>query len=263
MKAKIFNLLIACVVVLTAEFMFLSTTYAQTAPGTESTAVGPDLSGVWQRSSRGAALTAEEPPMTAWGQERFEAARPGRGPTAALTTETNAPELRCAPMGIPATYFRPRPIEIIQLPGRVIMLLEVENFWRIIYTDGREFPEFPLPTWNGYAIGHYEDDTLVSEARNFKGWESAERQRWLDRLGHPFSDELKVIERMRRVDHDTLENEITIVDPIAYERPWTATMIFSLREGVELEEFICQEADNRAFEEFERQLLEYGNEASE
>ncbi len=263
MRTKISNLPIGCVVVFTAGFVFLSTTYAQTAPGTESVIVGPDLSGVWQKSSPGAALTAEEPPMTAWGRERFEAARPGRGPTALLSTETNAPELQCAPMGIPATYFRPRPIEIIQLPDRVIMLLEVESFFHIIYTDGREFPEFPLPTWNGYAIGHYEDDALVVETRNFKGWESEDRQRWIDRLGHPFSDELTVIERMRRVDHDTLENEITIVDPISYERPWSATMIFSLREGVELAEFICLEADNRAFQEFERQLLDYEPETSE
>jgi hypothetical protein len=201
--------------------------------------------------------------MTAWGQERFALARPGRGPTATQSTETNAPELQCAPMGIPATYFRPRPIEIIQLPDRVIMLLEVENFFRIIYTDRREFPDFPLPTWNGYAIGQYEGDTLVIETRNFRGWQSEERQRWLDRLGHPFSDELTVIERMRRVDRDTLENEITIADPIAYERSWMATVTFSLREGIELEEFICQEADNRAFAELERQLLEYGREAPE
>jgi hypothetical protein len=161
-------------------------------------------------------------------------------------------------MGIPATYFRPRPFEIIQLTDRVIMLLEVENLWRIIYTDGREFPENPLATWNGYATGHYESDVLIIETRHFRGWESEDRPRWLDRLGHPFSDELTVVERLRRLDHDTIENVITIDDPTAYEQPWTATMTFSLREGVELEEFICQERDNLAFEALERQLLEYG-----
>jgi hypothetical protein len=235
----------------------LPTAYAQTGWSITMPDDVPDLSGVWEKSSFGSSLPTEEPPFTEWGRERFELARPGRGPTAAESTETNAPEVLCEPMGIPATYFRPRPFEIIQLPGRVLMLIEVENFFRIIYTDGREFPDFPLPTWNGYAIGHYEGDTLVVETRNFRGWQSEERQRWVDRMGHPFSDELTVIERLRRIDHETLENEITIIDPIAYERPWSATMTFSLREGVEIEEFICSEADNRAFQEFEQQLLEY------
>ena len=223
----------------------------------------PDLSGVWQKSSYGSSLPTEEPPFTEWGRERFDLALPGRGPTAAESAETNAPEVLCEPMGIPATYFRPRPFELIQLRGRVLMLIEVENFFRIIYTDGREFPEFPLPTWNGYAIGRYEGDTLVIETRNFRGWQSEQRQRWVDRMGHPFSEELTVIERLRRVDHETLENEITIIDPVAYERPWSATLTFSLREGVELEEFICSEADNREFQEFERQLLEYGGDDAE
>ena len=219
----------------------------------------PDVSGVWEKASYGSSLPVQEPPFTEWGRARFDLALPGRGPTATETTETNAPEVLCEPMGIPATYFRPRPFEIVQLPGRVLMLLEVENFFRIIYTDGRTFPDFPLPTWNGYAIGHYEGDTFVIETRNFRGWQSEDRQRWVDRMGHPFSDELTVIERLRRTDEDTLENEITIIDPVAYTEPWSATMTFSRREGVELEEFVCSEADNRAFQEFERQLLEYGN----
>jgi len=260
MRTGVSRLMIAWCALVASDCLFSAMTHAQTTLGAEPTAVVPDLSGVWQKSSSGAALTEDEPPMTVWGQETFALARPGRGPTASLGDETNAPELQCAPMGIPATYFRPRPIEIIQLPDRVVMLLEVENFFRVIYTDGRDFPDFPLPTWNGYAIGHYEGDALVIETRNFRGWESEERQRWLDRLGHPFSNELTLIERIRRVDHDTLENVMTIVDPIAYERPWTATMTFSLREGIELEEFICQEADNRAFAELERRLLEYGRE---
>jgi len=223
----------------------------------------PDLSGIWEKSSYGSSLSTEEPPFTEWGRERFDLALPGRGPTATQHTETNAPEVLCEPMGIPATYFRPRPFEIVQLPDRVLMLIEVENVFRIIYTDGREFPDFPLPTWNGYAVGSYDGDTLVVETRNFRGWQSEDRQRWVDRIGHPFSDELTVVERFRRIDENTLENEITIIDPIAYEEPWSATLSFSRREGVELEEFICSEADNRAFQEFERQILEYGNQPVE
>lgn len=200
----------------------------------------PDLSGVWQKDFSSATPLAPKPPMTPWGQERFDLAKPLHGPRTASATESNTAELQCLPMGFPASYFRPRPFEIIQLPDRAVMLFEIDHFWRIIYMDGREFPEVPLSTWNGYSIGHYEGDTLVIETRHILGWKSENQQRWLDRLGHPFSNELRIVERIRRVDEDTLENQITIDDPVAYERPFMGTLNFRTRD-FELAEFICQE----------------------
>lgn len=213
---------------------------ASAAQGQAESTAPPDLSGVWQRSFSGTSSLVAEPPLTSWGQERFEIAKPIHGPRTTSATEANAAELQCLPMGIPATYYRPRPFEIIQLPDRVLMLFEVDHFWRVIYLDGRDYPEVPLHTWNGYSIGHYEGDTLVVETRHFIGWASEDNQRWLDRLGHPFSDELRLVERIRRIDHETLENEVTIDDPIAYTRPWTGTLPFRTRD-FELAEFICQE----------------------
>ena len=112
--------------------------------------------------------------------------------------------------------------------------------WREIHMDGRPFPDVPLGTWMGYSVGRYDGDALVVETRQFRGWEE-NAQRWLDRLGHPFSDELKVTERFRRTAPGTLVNEITIEDPIAYTKPWTATMNYRLRENFEMGEFVCNE----------------------
>jgi len=143
-------------------------------------------------------------------------------------------------MGVPGTYFRPRTFQFVQLETRTLMLFEVDRMWREIHMDGRGFPEVPLGTWMGYAIGRYEGDALVVETRQFRGWE-ANAHRWLDRLGHPFSDELTVTERFRRTSRETLVNEITIDDPVAYTRPWTATMNYRLRQDFEMGEFICNE----------------------
>ncbi len=200
----------------------------------------PDLEGVWQRSSPGSVSLVPEPPLTVWGQERFDLAKPIHGPRTTSATEANAAELHCLPMGFPGSYYRPRPFEIIQLPDRALMLFEVDHFWRIIYLDGRDFPEVPLHTWNGYSIGHYEGDTLVIETRHIIGWESEQNQRWLDRLGYPFSDEISLVERIRRIDDETMEDVVTIDDPVAYTEPFTGTLNFRLRE-FELAEFICQE----------------------
>ena len=168
------------------------------------------------------------------------AARPIHGPRTVSPAESNAAELRCLPMGIPGTYFRPRTFQFVQLETRALMLFEVDRMWREIHLDGRSFPDVPLGTWMGYAVGRYEGDTLVVETRQFRGWEE-NAQRWLDRLGHPFSDELKVTERFRRTSRETLVNEITIDDPVAYSRPWTATMNYRLRQDFEMGEFICNE----------------------
>jgi|TARA_B110000263_G_C15294368_1_gene504887 hypothetical protein len=200
----------------------------------------PDLSGVWQRNFSGNSSLVPAPPMTPWAQERFNLSKPLHGPRTASATASNAAEIQCFPMGFPATYYRPRPFEILQLPNRVVMLFEVGNFWRIVYMDGRDFPEVPLHSWNGYSIGHYEGDTLVIETRHILGWESENQQRWIDRLGHPFSDEISIIERIRRVDDETMENEVSIHDPIAYEGVLTGTLNF-IKKEYELAEFVCQE----------------------
>lgn len=208
--------------------------------GGSSAQTVPDLAGFWQKAGGGPGLIEGEPPMTTWGREKYAAAKPIHGPRTVSPTESNAAELKCLPMGIPGTYFRPRMFQIVQLPARAVMLFEVDHLWRDIHMDGRGFPDVPLHSWLGYSIGRYEGDTLVVETRHFRGWEEG-AQRWLDRLGHPFSDELHVTERFRRTSRTTLENQITIEDPVAYSRPWTATMTYRLREGLEMGEFICQE----------------------
>ena len=140
-------------VVLVLSLVCVATAFAQGKP--------PDLSGIWQRTGGGAGLIADEPPMTAWGREKYAAAKPIHGPRTVSPKESNAAELRCLPMGIPGMYFRPRTFEIVQLPTRALMLFEVDHMWREIHLDGRQFPDVPLHSWMGYSIGRYEGDALV------------------------------------------------------------------------------------------------------
>jgi hypothetical protein len=60
--------------------------------------------------------------------------------------------------------------------------------------------------------------------------------------GAPLTDAAKVTERIRRVDYGSMEIEVTVDDPKAYTRPWTAvTMRHRLLPGDELIEFVCAE----------------------
>ena len=104
-----------------------------------------------------------------------------------------------------------------------------------------EDPALIDPTWLGYSTGAWEGDTLVVDTRGFNG------RAWLDQFGKPSTDKLHVIERYTRKDFGHMELEITIDDPGAYTKPWTAKQEVHLLLDTELLEFICNE-NNRDVE---------------
>ncbi len=222
---------------------------------------GADFSGIWtgyrpesERSFGGWAFSSELPPMTPWAQARFEEARPTFGPNSFTVVDTNDPVYACFPPGTPRIYFHPFPMEIIQTPGRVMMVFEYDHLIRQIYTDGREHRLDLSPSWMGDATGHWEGDTLVVETVNFND------KTWIDRRGVPHSEELRVVERIRRVDEDSLQIDITIQDPIAFTQTWTGRRQYRAVDW-DVEEFICM--DNVSFEAFENELLDYEGSQSE
>src|ERR1700730_6433976 len=191
--------------------------FAQTAekPGVakpQKAAQTTDLSGIWRRSRRAPdkarkytiyelafSITNEKPAMTPWAEVKFKAAKPNVGPNAVTLTETNDALVTCSPPGVPRIYLiRGEPVEIMQTPGKVVMLFEYDHFVREIYTDGRQHPKDPNSTWMGDSIGKWEGDTLVVDSVGFND------KTWLDNEGHPHSEDLHVVERIRRGKHEHL-----------------------------------------------------------
>jgi hypothetical protein len=150
------------------------------------------------------------------------------------------PEGYCLPPGGPRMMATPYPMEIIQLPEqkRVIMTFEgATHIWREIYMDGRPHPSGDdlNPTYLGHSVGRWEGDTLVIDVVGFN------EATWLDYSGHPHTDQLHVIEKLSRPNKGTLHYEVTIDDPGAYTKPWTAAWNIPWRANGELAEYICQE----------------------
>jgi hypothetical protein len=225
---------------------------AQPAPS------APDISGVWRRSRRppdnarkytifelAMSITSEEPPMTPWGMAKFKANKPNFGPRAVPLSQTNDPAMKCFPPGVPRIYLmRAEPVEIMQIPGRVVMVFEYDHFVRQIYTDGRAHAQDPPPSWMGDAIGRWEGDTLVIDTVGFNDIS------WLDNVGHPHSDQLHVVERVRRADHDTLTIDTTIDDPKTYTKSWGGHAILELKPDWNLGEMVCEDDIN--FSDFQK-----------
>ncbi|HUA20432.1 MAG TPA: hypothetical protein VMB25_16910 [Bryobacteraceae bacterium] len=213
----------------------------------------PDLSGVWNVKGSPATryfsytFSKDEPSMTPWAEERFKKNKPSFGPRAVEDSNdpvnpTTVSALGCFPPGMPRMYLQPFPMEIIQTPGRVIEFFEFGHYIRQIWTDGRPHNTALGPTWLGDAIGKWDGDTLVVDTIGFND------KTWVDRGGHPHSDQMHLTERIRRVDHNTLTDQITIEDPVAYTQPWGGTLTFALHPNWSIGEMICE--DNVNFDEF-------------
>ena len=189
----------------------------------------PDLSGVWEHlNSRDAAyyLKGIDIPWRPWAEALFKE-RTGNN-------QKDNPESQCMPRGVPkADAFDIH--KVVQAPGLILILYEYQTTFRQIFTDGRALPQDPNPTWMGYSVGHWEGDTLVVESNGFNG------KAWLSGQGNPTTDALHLTERMRRSDFGHMDIQITIDDPKAYTKPWTAELHPELIPDTDLLEFVCNE----------------------
>lgn len=195
----------------------------------------PNLSGIWEPPAPpkylrdlAADLKPGDVSMLPWAEALYKERLSG-------AWAREEPDANCLPQGVPKIDAAPAPYRFIQMPGMIVIIYEAFTQWRQIFMDGRELPKEPNPSWFGYSVGKWEGDTLVVSTTGFNG------KVWLDQAGHPSTDALHVIERFRRVNFGQLEIQVTIDDPKAYTKPWTAIENVQLRPNTELIEFICNE----------------------
>jgi len=149
------------------------------------------------------------------------------------------PDAHCLPMGVMQMTSHPFPRKIIQTPAEVVMIYEASGTTvREIFLDGRPLPPADVqPWWNGYSIGRWEGDTLVVETVGFLD------EGWLDVRGSPLTSAGRLIERYRRPTYGSLEIDVTIDDPKAYTKPFTAKVNNRLLVDSQLIEFVCLDKD--------------------
>jgi len=149
------------------------------------------------------------------------------------------PDVWCLPIGLMQYHNHPQPRQIVQTKNLMLITYESNYGLRYIYLDGRPAPNNdPQPWWFGYSRGWFEGDSLVVETTNFRGDEKAG---WLDVMGSPYTEAMKMTERFRRPTFGTLEVDITIDDPKAYTKPFTVRAYQRLMVDQEMIEFICNE----------------------
>ncbi len=231
-----------------------------TAPAPRAPDGKPDLSGVWMHETTTVAeirrlfgnrmdaeITLGPPGMEIGTQHKYAFNilldfKPEETPlrpeaAEALRLRPRNPANVCAgDFGIPLAGLLSEPIKIVQAPRLTMILYEVDNLHRQIFTDGRVLPkEVNLPAYLGYSIGHWERDTFVVETAGFNG-----RTR-LDTMGHRSSEALRLTERFRRRDFGHLDVEMTFDDPRILTKPFTIKVPHEIIADADIFEMNCNE----------------------
>ena len=177
------------------------------------------------------------PPLTPEAAKRasaFAASRTRFDPT---DPEDVSSDRRCLTFGTPRlggnygagpfSYY-----QIVQTPDYVVLVTEFIHEARIIPLDGRPHLPQTITRWNGDSRGRWDGKTLVVDTTNF----SPNAQF----MGS--ADGLHLVERLTRIDHDTIAYEITVTDPATWAKPWSAVVRLK-RTSDKMYEVACHEGN--------------------
>src|SRR6185436_12366665 len=130
-------------------------------------------------------------------------------------------------------------VRITQNPESVAISYEMIHDTRILPLDGRPALDNGIRQWMGSARGRFEGDTLVIETTNF----TARTSVGSNGGGVPNTEQLKLTERLTRVDPAMIEYVATVDDPGAFAAPWTLRVMITSRPGYEVLEYSCHEGN--------------------
>ena len=215
----------------------------------------PDLSGVWFPNGAGMDLEGvspddsipgvptadpqarmqfdpkvtpeEKPPFQLWAAAKIKAMTPAE-------RELGKASVKCAPRGVPGMFMAtPYPIQLVQTPGQLVQLMELNNNFRVIHTGGRPHSKDPEPGFYGDESAHWEGDTLVIDTI------ALDENTWNDLNAWFHSDQEHVIERLSRPSMNYLIYQVTIEDPKVLTKPWTSAPRRWTLGSEDLQEYFC------------------------
>lgn len=216
---------------------------APTAADWAALAKLPDFTGVWEVQMGGPPRgiinpAVGVPPMRPTPLTLTPAYEAKRQQLTAHAEEDNQ-SANCLPPGMPGIMAQPYPMEFLLTPGQVTIVIEAYSMVRHIYTDGRPLPDDPDPNFFGTSIGHWEGDTLVVESVGFSTQTEIEPH-------VPHSDKMRILEKFRLVDPNTMSIETTVTDPEALTAPYVTDRFLKRHRSWTIAEYICEQ-NNRNF----------------
>lgn len=135
----------------------------------------------------------------------------------------------CKPAGLPITQRTGSPIKFMYEPGMILVYIEQASMARFIRLNA-EHSDAMGPSFMGESVGHFEGDTLVVDTVGFrddivfqygvKQSQGNPQSPMVPGIFGPHGPNLRMVERMRLVDKDTLEIKLTIHDDTVFTEPY-------------------------------------------
>jgi len=179
----------------------------------------PDLSGVWQverRYSTGRFITDDglPPPMTlaTKAEADYLDARDKDGKQVIHNTQMGWPK---GFIQASRAHFN---FEIFQQPKQLSFFFEEDSQYNFIYIDAKH-PANVKPGFLGDSVAHWDGDTLVIDTVGYNGEAPLNNVQ--------MSSKTHTTMRLRLInDGKSLENNLTIDDPVGFTRTWVMKIIY-------------------------------------
>jgi len=201
-----------------------------TAPAPRSADGKPDFTGVWTPAGGQGALDGLETlrvdpdAIKPWARDLIRERE--------QDFFKSRPDFQCRPSGPEAESFE-RDKRILQTPA-MIAILNPNLTYRQIFIDGRSLEPNPEPIWMGYSVGRWDGDALVVESNGYND------RTWLNNVGLPHTEKLRVTERYTRPDLGHLKVDVTFTDPDTFDKPLRFSLAMQLVIDTEMLEEVCE-----------------------
>jgi hypothetical protein len=205
----------------------------------------PDFSGMWDNPKP--ASGPLRGPATFFDRSKFPPFKTGGEPFYEPRTgdpRHDEPRAFCMPSGFPSAFLGPYPVQIIQNAKYLVMITEFMRITRIVPLDGRAHQTDIEPTFYGDPVGKWEGDTLVIDTNHFKRWSLDDYYYTNPKEYRMHSDAFHTIERLTRVDANTIKYDFTVDDPKIFAGRWTENWEMKAHpdwEKTGLYEMVCNE----------------------
>jgi hypothetical protein len=192
------------------------------------------------------------PPLTPEAEKLRKEFRGGRGVPAEWAGQADSYEdlnlyYRCITRGltgsiIPVVYNNGN--QILQAPGYVVIRNEMIHEARVIPVGQSPHLGPNIREYMGDSRGHWEGNTLVIETTNFTDKTSiGSNGVGYNGEGGKHSEALKTIERITRVEENTLQYQATVDDPRTWTKPWTMLIELKRDNNYQFLEYACHEGN--------------------
>ncbi|WP_022681549.1 hypothetical protein [Sphingobium bisphenolivorans] len=152
--------------------------------------------------------------------------------------------VNCLPEGLPSSVTQTlNSVEFLVTPGRVTVLGEFDgNRLRRIWTDGRQHPADPDPTFSGHSIGRWEKGVLIVDTVGFLPQVFIPMGQG---VGLPNNGDMRVEERIYLTGPDRLQVDLIVHAPRVLTGPWHASRTFTRHreQKFDLVESSCRQGD--------------------